>query len=241
MHVKPFTRVRQQRRQRGYFMMEIMAGIVVTGTMLAAAQGLNSVSDAQTSGRNDADSLADFQQLAGQWYSSNRTNYETALGGDPTQTTLLCQVNVAADGTGGTVVANATAHTCTFDATLLRASAGVWPAGKSVNVAGGGRWVAVARQIMSTDPTPVPTGAEEILFVLAAQDTSGNVLTTGATATYSGNVARTGDSLAAGMNALGGTGGYIPPGKDFGNCQYNATTKQACGNGWVVNLANFIN
>ena len=147
---------------------------------------------------------------------------------------MQCLLNVAADGSGGTVATNPTKHTCAFDTTFLRAQ-GQWTSGMPVD-APGGHYVAIARQILSSG---TPTGADDVLIVLAPES-GGNVMTTG-TITYSGDAKRALEEMQAGMDTLGGAGGYIPPGKDTGTCQYNATTKQVCGNGWAVNWSDFIN
>lgn len=224
-------------RQRGFSIMEIMIGTALIASLLGSVMVLQARSNNETTGRNDADSLASFQQIVGQYMIANRTDIEAAMGGDATAAAAHCLVNVAADGTGGTVSANSTKHTCAFDATLLRAK-GVWPNGMSVNVNGTGRWVAIVRQIWSGGATPAATGADEVLIVQAPIDGSGDVLTTG-TVTFTGDVRRASEELSAGMAALGGSGGYVPPGKDYANCQYNATTKQVCGAGWVVTLSDF--
>lgn len=224
-------------RQQGFSIMEIMIGTALVASLLASVMVLQARSNNETTGRNDADSLASFQQLVGQYVVANRTEMDAAMSGDAAKAAIHCLINVAADGSGGTVSSNSTKHTCAFDATLLRAK-GVWPNGMAVNVNGTGRWVAIVRQIWSGGGTPAATGADEVLIVQAPIDASGNVLTTG-TVTFAGDVRRASEELSAGMAALGGTGGYVPPGQDYANCQYNATTKQVCGAGWVVTLSDF--
>lgn len=113
----------------------------------------------------------------------------------------------------------------------------------SVDVANGslanGRYVAIARQIMTTDAKPIPSGADEVLIVLAPES-NGNVITSG-TVAFSGDAKHASDEIQAGMAAIGGAGGFVPLGKDFGSCKYNDTTKQVCGTGWTVTLSDFIN
>ncbi len=224
--------------QRGFSMVEVMIGLALTGTILAFALTMTTRADDQTTGRNKADLQLSFQQLAAQYFIANRTDIELAMAGDAAMTAIHCRLNVAADGSGGDVAANSTKRTCAFDATLLRAQ-GLWPSGLSVNAMGNGRYVAVFRQIMSTDAVPVPTGADDVLFVHAPLS-GGNVMTSG-TITFSGDAKRAIEEIEAGMAAMGGGSGFIPPGKDHGNCQYNATTKQVCGAGWAVSLSDFIN
>ncbi len=49
------------------------------------------------------------------------------------------------------------------------------------------------------------------------------------------------DETQAGMAAMGGMGGFVPVGT-MGACTTarSTTTYEACGNGWKVNLANFV-
>lgn len=226
-------------------MLEIMIGTALLGAVLASAMLMNKQSESQVAGRNKADALASFQQLATQYFNNNRTDIEAAMGGDAAKQALVCRINEAADGSTATTAANSTKRTCAFDASHLVA-AKLWPAGLSPNLpsnqmpvsgVNGGRYVAIARQIMNG---ATPTGADEILIVLAPLDASNNVMTTG-TVAFSGTKDAFSDEQKASLNALGGTGGFIPPGTDYGPCQYNGTTKQACGNGWSVTLSNFIN
>ena len=229
------------KRQSGSLLVELMIVVTIIGSILAWNMKLGSSSDNQTAGMNQGDQQSSFQDLAGQFFLNNRTNIEAAMAGDPTQAAIYCLINVAPDGTGGTVTMNATKHTCTFDTTLLRAmgSAAGWPPAADVNTPSRTRFVAVARQIMSTDPVPVPTGADDMFIAQAQLTNTGDVMTSG-TASFTGDALRAVQEAKAAMDVLGAAGGYIPPGKDTGKCQYNATVQQACGNGWVVNLSDFL-
>jgi prepilin-type N-terminal cleavage/methylation domain-containing protein len=224
--------------QRGMSMIEVTIGMAVGAMLLASAMMISDRSTQQNTGRATADALSGFQQLAGQYIIANRTAIEAAMGGDASKQAIHCLVNVAADGTGGTVTSNNTKRTCAFDATLLRKNS-LWPTGVSVEASPAGRYVAIARQQMTTGGSPVPTGADEVLFVLAPTS-SGSVLTTG-TVAFSGDAKRALEEINASVNALGGTGGYVPPGVDTGGCAYNGTTKQVCGPGWTATLSDFIN
>lgn len=226
-------------RQGGFGLVEIIIGLAIAGAFLGFMLRMSSKAESQTAGRARADAIASFQQLAGQYFISNRTDIEAAMAGDATKAATYCLINVAADGTGGTNTMNATKHTCSFDSTLLRAK-GLWPAGQTINFNSSTRHVAIFRQIMSSDAVPVPTGADEMLVVLAQLDSAtGDVMTSGSV-TFTGDKAKAMQEAKAAMDALGGTGGYIPPGADTGPCQYNATTKQVCGNGWTVSLSDFL-
>jgi len=228
----------KKRKQGGMGLVEIIIGLAIMGAVLGYLVRMNARAESQTMGRARADALASFQQLAGQFFLGNRAGIESAMGGDSALASDLCRINVAADGTGGTTTMNSTKRTCAFDSTLLKAKGG-WPSGQMLNVSSNTRYVAIARQIMSNDAVPEPTGDVEMLVVMAQLDATGNVMTSG-TVTFTGDKEKAMQEIKAGMDALGGTGGYIPPGSDTGPCRYNATVKQACGNGWSVSLNDFL-
>lgn len=232
-------RMTKGRKQNGFGIVELIIGLAIAGAVIGFMLRVNSRAESQTIGRAKADAIASFQQLAVQLFIANRADIEAAMAGDATKASTYCLINVAADGTGGINTMNATKHTCTFDSTLLRAK-GQWPTGQNINISSSNRHVAIVRQIMSTDAVPVPTGADEMLVVSGQLDsTTGDVMTSGSV-TFSGDKTKAMVEAKAAMDALGATGGYIPPGADTGPCQYNATTKQVCGNGWTVSLSDFL-
>lgn len=215
-------------------MLEVMGATAVGGLILASAFSMQQKADDQETGRATADLMSSFQQVAVQYFAANRTDIEAAMAGDATKAGVHCLINVADDGSGGTVSVGSTNHTCAFDATNLKAK-GVWPTGVQIN-AGTGRYVAIVRQVLAAG---VPTGADEMLVVLAPLQ-GGNVMTSGSVS-FSGDLQRTMEQIQSGATSLGGAGGYIPPGQNYGPCQYNASTKQVCGSTWSVNLADFLN
>ena len=225
------------RKQAGFTVIETMIAIGLALGALAAVMALQTRGDDQTQGHVKAEEIVSFQTLASQYFVANRADIEAAMGGDAAKAAIHCLVNVAADGSGGTVATNSTKRTCAFDATLLRAK-GLWPAASSIDLYGG-RHVAIIRKDMTSDAVPVPTGGDEMLIVFAAVS-GGNVLMTGSVP-FNGDTKRAAAELKAGRDALGATGGYVPAGADYGTCQYNGTTKQACGKTWAVNLSDFIN
>lgn len=225
-------------KQKGFGLVEVIIGLALAGVFLGYMLRMSTRAEAQTAGRARADVQASFQQLAAQFFTNNRTDIEAAMGGDTTKAAQYCLINVAADGSGGTNTMDSTKRTCAFDSTLLRAK-NLWPAGQNVNLNSAGRYVAIARQVMTSGGSPTATGSVEMLVVVAQLDSSGNVMTSGS-ATFAGDPSKAMQEIKAGMDALGGSGGYIPPGADTGQCQYNGTTKQACGNGWIVNLSDFL-
>jgi len=214
-------------RSRGFSMMETMISLAIVASAITFAMQLAQTGEDQAAGRTNADALSSFSQLAGQFFISNRIAMEKAMD-DGTDADEYCKIGVASDGTGGTVARSSTKKTCAFDATLLLAK-GVWPAGISTD-AFGGRYVAIFRKIY--DASSQPTGAVEALMVLASPD---------GTLQPAAQDARKLEELAASQTTLGGTGGLIPVGA-LGDCVASRTsaTYQVCGNGWKVNLSDFI-
>lgn len=217
------------RRQSGLSIFETMVGLIMFAVVLQFAIKLQREGDDQEDGRQRAELMASFMQMAVQHVSSNRTAYESATK-DGTGASTYCRVNVNSDGTGGSTVNDTTLHTCAFDPTLLRAQ-GVWPSGLSVDSDSGGRYVAIFRQIYSGGTA---TGALEGIVVHSPQSGSLTAVTTA-------DMKELTTKLYAGVAALGGSGGFIPIG-DFVTCKAvrSTATYQACGNGWTVDLSLFI-
>lgn len=223
-------RILNRRRSAGTSLLEIMIGIAILGGVLAVVGRIENRSDHQTTGRTNADSQATFQNLAAQYFLDNRAAYEAAMK-DGTDAAVLCRINLQADGTGGLQANSTVKKTCAFDATLLRARS-VWPAGASVDEAFG-RYVLILRMPYDTATPPKPTGGVEGLFA---------VMQPGGTLAASGPM--TGDlveELTTSMRTLGGVGGLTPIG-NTGPCaaMRSTATYESCGNGWKVNLADFV-
>lgn len=218
-----------RRRQRGMSIFEISLGTALMGLVIAYAMTINTRAGDQDAGRRDADSLSSFANMAAEYYTANRTAIDAAMRAG-TLASTYCRLDVAADGTGGTTAYSSTLKTCAIDPTLLRAR-NLWPAGMSVE-ARGGRYVAIFRTIYDTQATPQPTGGVEVLIALA--QTSGTL----SPVTLNNRLT---DEVQAGMTALGGVGGYVPIGT-MGACKAlrSSAAYEACGNGWKVNLANFV-
>ncbi|MGE3342289.1 MAG: hypothetical protein AB7L71_02545 [Vicinamibacterales bacterium] len=213
--------------QRGIGMLDALFGIVFLGIVLGFALSMMQNNQQESEGRAEADVLSSFIQLSTQYVSSNRTAMESAMDG--TGASTYCLIGVAADGTGGTTVSDTTLRTCGFDASFLRKQ-GLWPTGMPVDFEDG-RYVAVWRKVYNGSTA---TGAIEAVIVHAS--TSGAL-----TAVSPGDQAARNTKLASGMEAMGGTGGYVPIG-DMVACktERSSSTFEVCGNSWKVNLANFI-
>jgi hypothetical protein len=228
------------RNSAGFSLMEAIIGIALAGVFLTASMGLMNRNGAQQYGQSLADAQASFHQAAGQYYIAFRSDIDAALDGDTTKAGTYCKVNVnPADGSDGTATYNTSKRTCAFDTTML-ATKKYWPTGSPYNLPGNaGRFVAILRRV--TDSGGSPTQAAEMLIVQAALDNSGNVMTSGSVGFPAEDKGKWMDKMKGAMTALGASGGFIPPGSDYGGCQYNSTKKEACGNGWKVDLASFLN
>lgn len=212
---------------RGLSMVEAMISLAIVASAVAYAMQVAQTGEDQAVGRNNADTLSSFSLLASQFFISNRTAIELAME-NGTDADKYCKLDVAVDGTGGTLANSTSKKTCAFDATLLLAK-GVWPASMPTNTFGG-RHVAIFRRIY--DAGGDPTGAVEALMVLASPDGTLQPAT---------QDPRKLDELAASQTTMGGIGGLVPVGI-LGDCvaRRASTTYQACGNGWKVNLSDFI-
>jgi hypothetical protein len=214
---------------KGTVMIEIILGVIFMGAVLVAVLLLTRSNDVKADARSEGQSLGEFRQAASNFFRANRSVIETAMA-DGTGADQWCRIGVAADGTGGTQTSSITKHTCAFDASLMAAK-GLWPNGLATGTRDS-RFVVIFRQIYhSTTPT-MATGDVDALFVLSPLNGAlePSVVTSD-----------TVDQLTAAKSAGGGAGGYVPLGR-MGACtvQASSTTYEACGNGWKVNLSDFL-
>lgn len=215
-----------QRGQRGFALPELMMAIVIIGGFLIVAMSMRMRGDDESQGRRNAEGMASFQQIAIQYVGANRASIEKAMQ-DGTDAALWCKLNVAVDGTGGTVANSVTLHTCAFDTTWLRFK-NMLPAGVPVD-AKGGRYAAIVRQIYSG---ATPTGGDDMLVVLYQPSGSLSPVV---------KDSRRAAELISGMEVMGGTGGLIPVGNmSLCTATRSSATYQACGTGWKVNLGDFV-
>ena len=247
---------------RGFSLLEIIIGIAILGSVVAFALRLTLQSDNKLDGIKDAERLATFQQTAAQYFISNRTAIMAAMiapAASDANVQAHCVVVIPVSdgaidggltpgtaGTNGTLSWSGTKKTCSFDATLLQAK-NQWP-DLTINFQDpdtGGQWryVAIFRRIMTAGPDTlmgtaddVPTNAADMLTMRMDIDGDlGEVLTTRA---WSDDKTRQ-ERSQAGRDALGSVGGVMPVG-NVGWCTTNRTTTQICGNGWTVDLADFL-
>lgn len=161
-----------------------------------------------------------------------------------------------AAGSNGTLVWSGGAaindgkKTCAFDLSLLQAR-GMWPAGLSVTASnpetgGAGRWAAIVKRPRAAGPDGIPGNADDVLgedaqmlIVFADDDNSLGAI---AANTWRDNQPLRNRTLAQ-QEVLGQSGGMVPLGR-VGACkainQSAADAVQACGNGWSVNLSDWI-
>ena len=84
---------------RGFSILEIMVAIALLGSVLAFAMQTTRRVESQATGRSNADALSIFQQIAAQYFISNRTALEAAMDAG-TDAGTKCLLNVHADVTG---------------------------------------------------------------------------------------------------------------------------------------------
>ncbi len=219
--------------QRGNGLLELLLSLAVMATVSLSVINMSQKAQSKERGRWMADALQSFTQVAAQYFIANRTAIETILSGDLKEAAQFCAINVTSNSPGGVPSANALKRTCAVDASFLRAR-GLWPESMPLDV-GRSRWAAVFRQL----PSPQAGSASQEVFVFLAALDQGGIKTQGEMA-YTESLPEFVDQTQASLASLGAMGGFIPPGKDFGACQYNALLRQACGQGWRVNLEDFL-
>jgi len=224
--------------QKGFTIIELIIGLAIIATVIASVFKMQTQNTVIETARINAENLAAFQKLAAQYIIANKSGIITATQ-DGSTAQQHCVIGAtgydtgSGNLTGGSIANDLTLHTCAFDAILLYQK-GLWPS-LAVPAANADRWVAIVRQIYSGSPA-TPTGNLEVIFVKASG--TGNLAGNGIIP-WSKDPMK---SLAANEAAkvLGGTGGAIPVG-NTGVCQATkAGAVQACGNGWKVDLSQFI-
>jgi len=211
--------MRGMKSQRGMSMIEVLLAVSVAVLMLASMTRLMGDARQEMRAQTAADGIRAFQTAAQQYYEANRDALLQAMvdGSDAEQ---LCRLGVDKNGNGGTLANSTTKHTCAFDASWLKAKL-LLGENYRESTAQGERLVAILRHIHDQDGQP--TGNAELLVVAAegAPDPSES---------------RHAFNLAVASN-LGFSGGLVPD-RDRGLC--NARQYEVCGNGWKLDLRDFI-
>lgn len=221
------TSLARQARQFGFALMDMLLAVAITGVVIMGSLPFINKGADDTNSKATADDLNAFKTVAEAYFKANRTAFDAAMT-DGTGASALCKVGVAADGTGGTVANSTTLHTCAIDGSMLRFLQ-VLPASIKSKNAYGEQWVAIYRQVYNAG---VATGGDEAIYVSAT-------ITSGGTA-VAANAKRYANATFAG-STMGGGGGAVPD-TDRTVCvaKKASATYQACGDGWKVNLADFI-
>ena len=222
-------------QQAGNSLLELILSLGVMAVISMSVVIMNSKAQSQEKGRLASDAIQSFTQLAAQYFIANRSALESVMSGaaDPSLAPGSCAINITSSNTSGVPTANPSQHTCTIDATLLQAK-GLWPLSMPINQ-GSHRYVAIFHQLPSADAS---SSADEVLVLVA--EVQNGVIKTQGSAVYTAPLTEFVEQTAASLASLGAQGGFIPPGKDFGTCRYNTQIKEACGQGWKVNLADFL-
>ena len=178
-----------------------------------------------------ADDYSIFNSAVSAHFLANRAAYVAAMT-DGTGADTLCKVGVnPATGAGGLQANNPALHTCAIDGSMLKYLQALPTMVRDANRYGE-QWVAIFKLSYTTVAPIAPTGGVEMLVVSAAVTTGGDSVPPDARRYSEANT-------AAGFT--GGNGGVIPD-ADRSTCVVNKTASiyQACGNGWKVNLSDFI-
>lgn len=207
----------------------LLATALISAIALIVAPMMVRMND-DVSSRSTADDYSLFQAAAASHFQANRETYMAALT-DGTGAANLCKLGVALDGTGGIVANNTTLKTCAVDGSMLRFLQSL-PVQVRERNRYGERWVAIFRAVYTTTAPIQPTGGVEMLIVSADVDGVGGVVLR--------DSRRYGEATVA-ADFTGGSGGVVPD-ADRSTCVVNKTTNrfEACGNGWKVNLSDFI-
>lgn len=216
-----------RRLGRGFALADMMLAVAVMGLVMMAVIPMLNRNSNDANAKSISDDLANFKAAAQAHFTANRSAYDAAMA-DGTGASTLCKVGVAADGSGGTVANSTTLHTCAIDGSMLTYLKAMPTTVKATN-AYGEQWVAIYRQIYNAG---VATGSDEAMFVSAA-------ITTGGGAVAANDRRYRIATVAA--STLGGSGGAVPD-TDRQLCvaTRSNSTYQVCGDGWKVNLSDFI-
>jgi len=208
---------RLKRPEQGFGMIEVLLAIGIALMMLTGISKLMSDARREMGAQSAAETLRAFQTAAQSYYEAHREAI-LKVTEDGTEASTYCQVQVGG-GSSGVAAFDTGKHTCAFDASLLKARL-LLPANARETNDSGERLVAILRQIYAEGE---PTGHAEILIVAAD-------------ASPDHSPGRHEKNLAVVAN-LGHSGGLVPD-RDRGIC--NAHELQVCGNGWQIQLDNFL-
>jgi hypothetical protein len=225
----------RKNQESGNTLLELVLGMGIVLALSMSVIEMNNKAQAQEKGRLTADTLQAFTQVAAQYFIANRSALESAMSGlgAVSQANGLCAINITALTPLGVPSANVLKHTCAIDTSLLRAK-GLWPQSWSIDQ-GTHRLVAVFRMLgLPGDASP----ADEVL-ILTTELEGGSIRTQGEVL-FTASLPEFVQQTSASLGSLGASGGYVPPGHDYGTCHYNTLLKEICGQGWRINMADFL-
>lgn len=216
-------------KQKGFALQEALLAVALMSVVLGLFAPVIMRNSDDIAAKATADDFGMFQKAASAHFLSNRAAYVAAMT-DGTNAASICKINVdPGTGAGGIVANNTTLHTCAIDGSMLSFLQALPDNVKKVNRYGES-WVAIYK-LQYTKIAPIaPTGGVEMLVV------SANV--NGAPTTVAPDARRYSEARTAAEFA----GGGVIPEADRAVCKVSRTSSiyQACGNGWLVNLADFI-
>lgn len=208
-----------RRKQRGVTLVETMLTMVVALGLLYMLGKMQEQATADTRAKNTAEVMQSWQNLALMYLIGNRGGIEAAVK-DGTTPELYCVINAnPTTGAGGATSFSTTNRTCAVDVAWLKYKK-IAPADLSETNPYHQKLYAIYRLVDTT------SGDFEMLLV--GGENSGNEIEGPA------------KELGLAAEIMGGNGGIIPP-TDYGSCQYNGTTKNACGTGggWKLDLSKY--
>ncbi len=248
----------------GFTILEMMLAVAAMGVALLFVIHLMNMNQYRNAGRDSAEQMGHFQQVAENYFYANRAGILAA-----TAATVATDANVQAHcvirvpnagaaiapgntagqaGSNGTLAWSVTRNTCSFDASMLSAK-GLWPGGSltaqghDADMGGDWRYTAVFRRSRLPGPDGLMGTADdawgddaEMLVVRADTDSTLQAINTDA---MRKDDQRMQNLLSQRMTA-GPAGGLIPVG-DLTWCRAARTgVVQVCGTGWTMDLSNFV-
>jgi len=229
----PELQLRRIARNHGFAMMELMIGLSMLALLVFGGVEMGARVQRLNAAHEDAEAMASFSQLVGQYWVANRAAIELVMSGQSQVGSVYCATNVSLNGLSLTPSFDTLKHTCVIDSTLLQAK-GLWPQSMPTQRANN-RWVAAFRQITNLNEV---TGADEV-FMFMSPLQNGQLMTQGEVKINLPLQAYV-EQFQASMSELGGMGGFVPPLQTVGNCLYTSAVQQACGREWRVAISDFL-
>jgi len=256
-----------QRSVLGFSMIEIMLGLAIMSSVLIFALRMQTSQQAAQDGIRAADTLKTFQQLAAQYFISNQAAMIAAMGASSAgdgNVQAHCVIYVTtpsavlnpgttpgASGGNGTLAWSGGAtindgkKSCVIDGSLMQAK-GVWPSNLAVTQmddgAGMWRYAAIFKRVRLPGPDNILGNADDVLGndveMLVVRIPESGTMPTLTSAQWATNRALIERTLTA-MKAIGQSGGFIPIGS-YGACHATKTLLQVCGQGWNIDLSQWI-